>query len=94
MCAYAPMRGLERHIYSCVYAFWPYLEELSLLQPEVGSESFGISSQLFGAIKTWLCTHPHSVSSFFFFGVVAAPKEPRYSIATLHLHSFGHKTCI
>lgn len=34
------MRGLERHIYSCVYAFWPYLEELSVLQPEVGSESW------------------------------------------------------
>lgn len=61
------MCGRERHIYACVYAFWPYLEELSLLQPEVGSESFGICSQLIGATKTWLCAHPHSVLYFIFF---------------------------
>lgn len=80
------MRGLERHIYSCVYAFWPYLEELSVLQPEVGSESFGISSQLFGAIQTWLCTHPHSGPSFLFLAWLWALQEPRCSITTLLLH--------
>lgn len=45
---FVPVRGRSRHIYSCVFAFLPYLK----LQPEVGSESVGISSQLIGAVET------------------------------------------
>lgn len=45
---FVPVRGRSRHIYSCVLAFLPYLK----LQPEVGSESVGISSQLIGAVQT------------------------------------------
>lgn len=58
------VRGRSRHIYSCVLAFLPYPK----LQPEVGSESVGISSQLIGAVQTYLCTQPHSVLFFIFLG--------------------------
>lgn len=43
-----PVRGCSRHIYSCVLAFLPDRK----LQPEVGNESVGLSSQLIGAIQT------------------------------------------
>lgn len=62
---FVPVRGYSRHIYSCVLAFLPYLK----LQPEVGSESVGISSQLIGAVPTLLRTQPHSVLFFLFWGV-------------------------
>lgn len=66
---YAAVRGRERHVYAHVYAFWPYLEELSLLQPEVGSESFGVCPQLIGAMKTWLIHIQFSASAFLWGGL-------------------------
>lgn len=82
-CVSIFVRGRSRHIYSCVLAFLPYLK----LQPEVGSESVGISSQLIGAVQTYLCTQPHSVLFFLFWGF-EAPKKPYCSISfTMLLHS-------
>lgn len=57
---FVPLRGHSRHIYSCILAFLPYLK----LPPAVGSESVGISSELVGAVQTYLCTQPHSVLFF------------------------------
>ena len=62
-----------------------YLGELLLLQPELGSGSYDISSRLIGAIQKWACTHPHaalkfSPSPFFFLFKLEA-------LAHLFLHS-------
>lgn len=47
-----------------------YLGELLLLQPELGSGSYDISSRLIGAVQKWACTHLHAalkILSFPFF---------------------------
>lgn len=37
---------------------------LWLPQPELGSGSYDISSQLIAAVQKWTCTHPHAALKF------------------------------
>lgn len=62
---------LGAFMYVCLLS--PYLGELLLLQPEMGSGSCDISSRLIGAVQKWTRTHPHS-----------APSSPLSSFLFIH----------